>query len=282
LLILSVHHGIKQREQLEELTAQLAEANARLQELDKMKSEFVSIASHQLRSPLTAIRGYASMVLDGSCGKVSKDVKDAVGRVHEASGYMARSIEDYLNVSRIEAGNMHYEYERFDLKDAASKVVAELQPAAQERGLTLTFTSACTRECSVYADIGKVRQIIHNLVDNALKYTKEGSVIVTLEQVRNEEAAHISIKDTGVGMSSATIGGLFGKFVRTKDAQLINTSGAGLGLYIARKMMEEMGGSVTAESEGEGKGSTFHITVPLSKRGREAESMHAEQDTKTE
>jgi len=141
-----------------------------------MKSEFVSIASHQLRSPLTSIRGYASMLLEGSYGKLSKKASDAINRILDSSAYMASSIEDYLNVSRIEAGNMKYELSDFNLQVEAEQVADDKRKEAIKEGLLITFKSNLTKQGIITADIGKTRQIIHNLVNNAIKYTPQGTI----------------------------------------------------------------------------------------------------------
>lgn len=262
-LIRSVKREVKQREQIEELAQSLKKANDRLKELDKMKSEFVSIASHQLRSPLTSIRGYASMILEGSYGKLSTKANEAVERIAESAKFMALSVEDYLNVSRIEAGNMKYEMSDFNLKETASKVVDELRPAILKKGLLVMFKSDCYGSEMVHADIGKTRQVITNLIDNAMKYTPKGSITVIAHDDVKKMKMYVTIQDTGIGMSKETLEGVFEKFVRAKNANNVNTTGTGLGLFVAKKMIENMGGRVWAESQGEGKGSTFHVELPL-------------------
>jgi signal transduction histidine kinase len=263
VLIRSVRMEIRQRKQIEQLAKNLEKANQRLKVLDKMKSEFVSIASHQLRSPLTAIRGYTSMLIEGSYGKLSKKASEAVERIQDSSRFMALSVEDYLNVSRIEAGNMKYEIADFNLKEVAEKVVDELRPAALKKGLLLIFRSDCDGSCSVHADIGKVRQVIMNLVDNAMKYTPKGGITVIAHDDVKKKKMYVTIKDTGVGMSKDTIDEVFEKFVRAQNANRVNVTGTGLGLFVAKKMMDEMGGRIWGESEGEGEGSSFHIELPL-------------------
>ncbi|MFM2381270.1 MAG: hypothetical protein RLZZ76_37, partial [Candidatus Parcubacteria bacterium] len=262
-LVRSVKREIKQREQIEQLASGLEQANDQLKVLDKMKSEFVSIASHQLRSPLTAVRGYSSMILEGSFGPVPDKAKDAVERIAEASRFMASSVEDYLNVSRIQAGNMKYEYSDFNLKDLASRVADDTRQIAIKKGLLLTFKTAVTKTGIVHADIGKTRQIIDNLVNNSLKYTPKGSIEVLVRDEPKAKKIFVEIKDTGIGMSPKTIENMFGKFERASNANEVNVTGTGLGLYIARKMAREMGGDVSAHSEGEGKGSLFRIELPL-------------------
>ena len=262
-LVKSVKKEVKQREQLEELTDQLENANERLKVLDKMKSEFVSIASHQLRSPLTSIRGYASMLAEGSYGKLNEKAQEAAGKIAESSKFMAMSIEDYLNVSRIEAGNMEYEMSDFNLKDIAEKVVDEMRPTAMKKGLVMVFRSDCSGSGSIHADIGKTRQVIMNLVDNSMKYTPKGTITVVAHDDVKKKKMYITIQDTGIGMSKETQEEVFDKFVRAKNANSVNVTGTGLGLFVAKKMVTEMNGKVWAESEGEGRGSTFHIEFPL-------------------
>lgn len=263
LLIQNVKKEIRQREQIEKLATDLKKANDRLKVLDRMKTEFVSIASHQLRSPLTSIRGYASMLLEGSYGKLSKKATTAVERIADSSRYMALSVEDYLNVSRIEAGNMKYEIAEFNLRDLTERIVDEMRSAALKKGLLLVFRSDCDGSCSVKGDVGKIRQSIMNLIDNAMKYTEKGSITVIAHDDVKKKKMLVSVVDTGVGMSKETIEEVFHKFIRAKNANEINVTGTGLGLFVAKKMIEEMGGRIWAESKGVNKGSTFHIELKL-------------------
>ena len=227
-----------------------------------MKSEFVSIASHQLRSPITAIRGYVSMLVEGSYGKFPDKAQEVLARIGESSKFMATSIEDYLNVSRIEAGNMKYELSDFNLKEQAEKVSDELRQTAMKKGLVLVFRSGVSGSGMVHADIGKTRQVIMNFIDNSIKYTPKGTVTVVAHDDPKQKKMWVTISDTGVGMSTETLSEVFDKFVRAKNANQVNVTGTGLGLYVAKKMATGMGGKVWAESEGEGKGSSFHIEFP--------------------
>jgi len=266
MLIKGIRLDIAQRKKIEELAAKLEKANKRLKVLDQMKSEFVSIASHQLRSPLTSIRGYASMLLEGSFGKLTKKGEEAVARIAESSRYMALSVEDYLNVSRIESGRMKYEMSDFDLKEMTEKIVDDVRPTAIKNGLSLTFTSSnLDSDAIVHADIGKVQQIIHNLLDNSIKYTTEGSIEVVVVDDKKKKHIVVQVTDTGVGMDAETTQEVFEKFVRARNANEVNVTGTGLGLYVAKQMAEGMGGSIRATSPGEGKGSTFTLMLPMAK-----------------
>ena len=259
----SVKQEIAARERNEQLAKDLARANARLRELDRQKSEFVSIASHQLRSPLTSIRGYASMLQEGSFGKLPQKAVDVVGRIQESSTYMASSIEDFLNVSRIEQGKMKYENADVNIKDMAEKVVDDIRAIAIKKGLALMFRSQCEGSTLAYVDPGKMRQVIYNLVDNAIKYTPKGSVDVIVKDDLALKKIYVHVKDTGVGMDDDALHNVFDKFVRAKNANSINVTGSGLGLFVAKQMLEAMGGKVTVASDGEGKGSTFTVELSM-------------------
>lgn len=263
LLNRSVKKEIAQRKQLEQLTEKLERANERLKELDKLKSEFVSIASHQLRSPLTSIRGYASMLTEGSFGKLPKKAEESANRIAESARLMAMAVEDYLNVSRIESGNMKYNLSDFNLKDKVEELCDDLRPIALKKGLILLFRTDIKSRAVVHADVGKTVQIIHNLINNSIKYTQRGSISVFMRDDIKQKKIFVEISDTGVGMSQETIHVLFQKFSRAKNANTVNVSGTGLGLFVAHKMAEAMNGDITAYSEGEGKGSRFTLELPL-------------------
>ncbi|MCB9819059.1 ATP-binding protein [Candidatus Nomurabacteria bacterium] len=264
VLARSVKREVEQKQLAQQLATELAGVNVRLERLDKMKSEFVSIASHQLRSPLTSVRGYISMIIEGSYGEVNPKVKEVLTHVSDASRHMALSIEDYLNVSRIEAGNMKYEIADYDLKKLANEVVVELVPVAEKKGIKLEFKPATEEGVAVKLDIGKSRQIVQNLIDNALKYTKDtGTITVVVRKDKEKKKAYVDVIDQGIGISPEGLKTLFQKFERAKNANEINVTGTGLGLYIARTMANGMGGDITVASEGEGKGSTFTFVMPL-------------------
>jgi signal transduction histidine kinase len=268
-LIRGVRREIEARHKVEQLADNLSSANQRLTELDTLKSEFVSMASHQLRTPLTSILGYSSLVLEGSFGKVSKGVEDAIHKVFTSTKFLVGTVDDFLNISRIELGRMKYDKSVFDFSELAKTVVDDLHPMAESKGLKLAFKAdggEGNGEYSTYADLGKMKQVVSNLVDNAIKYTKEGSIEVSIERGEDEHSVLFSVSDTGIGFSSATAGRLFSKFERATNASQSSVSGTGLGLYVARMMVEAQGGKINATSEGEGKGSIFTVDMPLSQQ----------------
>jgi signal transduction histidine kinase len=246
-------------QELKVANEKLATANDRLKELDQLKSEFLSIASHQLRAPLTAIRGYASLVLQGDYGVLPENLKEPLARVAESARVMASSIDDYLNISRIEQGRLKFEMAPVALGDLARKVVDELQPVAKQRHLALNFTPPA-EEVTVSADVGKIKQVISNLVDNAIKYTEQGSVSIVVE--KHGSGARITVSDTGIGIAKEEIGALFEKFTRARGANKVNTTGTGLGLYVAKQLVEGHKGKIWIESDGLGKGTRFIVELP--------------------
>jgi signal transduction histidine kinase len=259
MLIRSVYKEIAQHERVEKLADNLASANDRLKEVDHLKSEFLSIASHQLRAPITAVRGYAANINQGEYGPVPEHLKVPLETVQESARLMASSIEDYLNISRIEQGRMKYEKSIFDIADLAKKVIAEMTPVAVKKGLTLSLDAP--EDLNINADVGKIKQVLANLVDNAIKYTEKGTVTVKVSTA--DKKARVTITDSGIGIPADEIGGLFEKFKRARGANKVNTTGTGLGLYVAKQLTEGNGGTIRVESGGAGKGSCFIVEFPL-------------------
>lgn len=258
-LIRSVRREVEQRERIEKLATELEAANDRLKELDQLKSEFVSLATHQIRGPLTAIKGYTSMILQGDLGSVPENIRGTINTIFESSNALTVVVSDFLDVSRIEQGSMKYEFTAFDFSKFVQSVGEEFAPIAERKGLRIQLQ--VEPDIMVHADVGKVRQVIGNLVDNAVKYTPQGSIAIGLK--KEGDSARLTVRDTGVGIKPETLPRLFQKFSRAEDASKANVMGTGLGLYVARKLLEAQGGRIWAESEGEGKGSIFFVELPL-------------------
>lgn len=258
-LVKSVVKEVESREKIEKLARELKKANIRLQELDELKTQFLSIASHQFRSPLTAIKGYTSNILDGTYGELSEKLKIPMDRIFTSANHLALIVDDFLNLSRIEQGRMDYEMEKVDLKEFVGSAVDEQRAVAEKKGVELNYERS--DECyDVMIDIGKFKQVVTNLIDNALKYTPKGSVDVSLEHL--DGFVRLSVADTGVGVPKDELDALFGQFKRAKNANKANVIGTGLGLYIAKEIVKAHKGNIWVESEGEGKGSTFIVELP--------------------
>ncbi len=260
-LIKSIKKEIEQRERLERLAFELENANVELKRMDKSKSEFVSIASHQLRTPLTAIKGYLSMVTDGTYGKVPPKIREKMKNVFESNERLIRLVNELLSLSRIETGKIKLEPEKLNLQDIVKQVIDDLRIVSKKNGLYLRLSKPKKKLPEMMIDEWKIRQVLINLVDNALKYTVKGGVAITIK--REENNAKIEICDTGEGMDEEELEKMFESFSRGKAGNRLSSEGSGLGLYIARKFVEMHEGKIWAESEGKGKGSCFHILLPI-------------------
>ena len=261
-LIRSVRKEVSQREKFELLSKELGVANAKLQELDQMKTDFISIASHQLRTPLTAIKGYSSMILEGTYGDTSLKIKGAVDKIFQYAQRLIYIVNDLLDVSRIEQGRFQLALEEVKIANVLKDVVEELRTNAQKKNLDLSFNvSIDDAEVKIKADPSKIRQVLTNLVDNAIKYTPSGYVKAELQRVG--ATVLISVKDSGAGISPETLSNLFQKFTRAKNVAKLHTDGSGLGLYIAKQIIDAHQGKIWAESTGEGHGSRFCVELPI-------------------
>jgi signal transduction histidine kinase len=259
-LVKSVIKEVEAREEVERLATDLAKANDRLKELDQMKSEFLSLATHQIRGPLTAIKGYASLLIEGSYGKLPHAVTEAVEKIFHSSDSLALLVEDFLNISRIEQGRMKYDFVDTDMEALVREVAGELAPNVSRAKLQFGVSTDGRGPYRAKVDIGKIRQVIANLLDNAIKYTPSGSISIGLEKT-SEGKIRIEVSDTGVGIDQVTLPTLFNKFTRAKDASKTNVSGTGLGLYVAKEMVKAHGGRIWAESAGKGHGSIFFVEL---------------------
>jgi len=261
-LVISVRNEIEQKNKIEEIAKNLEEANIHFRDLDQQKSEFVSIASHQLRTPLTAIKGYSSMILEGSFGKLLKKQREAVEKIFVSSNHLVGIVEDFLNITRIEQGRMSYQFGSVKLRGMIQSLIEEYSGRATLRNQKIDFIYDKEYQYEVTADDGKIRQVFSNLIDNAIKYTNEGGVVkIRLFKNIVKGKILVSVTDTGIGMSEKTLKLLFQKFSRAEDVQRLYSEGTGLGLYVASEMMKAHHGRIWAESEGEGKGSTFFVEL---------------------
>lgn len=283
-LIKSVRREIEQKEalsqandeinerknQLQRISDHLATANAKLKELDNAKSEFVSIVAHQLQSPPTTIKGYSTLLLDGTYGEMSSDQQDILHKIFNANEQQVAFVDDLLNVSRLESGRVSFDFENCQIQDICQEVMDNLFVKAKDKGLYLEFTKPNYPAPEVKVDKKKIREAISNLVDNAIKYTKKGGVNLSLklcsageEKCIRGSHLRIMVSDTGIGILAEEMPRLFSKFSRGKDVKRLNAGGTGLGLYVVKMIVEGNRGKVWVESDGEGKGSRFIIELPV-------------------
>lgn len=265
LLIKSVLKEVKTREEMEELAKELEEANVRLKKLDEAKSEFITIASHQLRSPITAIKGYSSMMLEGSFGRVPIRAKKMLKRVLQSTNRLMFLIDDFLNLSQIERGKMQYNFEKTDLKEMASGIVDEFKTIAvrEKKDIEISLKIAETENFIAMVDSNKIQQVFNNLIDNAIKYTEKGFVKINLYADDENGRIFFEVLDSGIGMDKETEALIFQKFTRAgENIFQVHTEGLGLGLYVSKEIIKAHNGKIYAKSDGPGKGSTFFVELP--------------------
>ncbi len=239
---------------------QLEEANKHLQRLDKAKTEFLSIASHQLRTPLSAIRGYLSLLEEGDFGEMAVQQKTVIKKMQDNVKRLVNLVNDLLSLARIEAGTgpKGLNAEEIDFRIVVDQSVDEVALKAQSKGLYLHWERPAD-EVRIKVDKEKIDQVVMNLIDNAVYYTLEGGVTITLTEEKKK--IRFVVQDTGIGISKDNIHEMFAKFYRAQDAMKVRPDGTGIGLYVAKIMVESHNGKIWVESEA-GKGSKFIVELP--------------------
>lgn len=234
--------------------------------LDRAKDEFFSIASHELRTPLTAIRGNTAMIEQYFADKLQdQELKGMITDIHESSIRLITLVNDFLDVSRLEQGKIIFKQEEFETTSLVKEVTNELKKTAQEKNLYLRLTPPASSLPLAAADRDRTKQILYNLVDNAIKFTEKGGVEIKID-LRDKSLA-VNITDTGKGIAQSQQNLLFRKFQQAGENILTRdvTRGTGLGLYISKLLTEGMGGKIWLEKSEENRGSTFVFTLPVAK-----------------
>ena len=242
----------------------LRRANEKLQELDKLKDEFVTLASHELRTPMAAIRGSLSTILEGYAGEIPQESREFLTAAYNENDRLIRLVNNLLNISRIEAGRLTLKLTQVNLDLLITEVVSNMQMATKEKYLTLVYQTSGIP--TVLADADKVREVLVNIIGNAVKYTHKGGVTVVTE--RKGDSVVTSVTDTGSGIAKEDQDLLFKKFSQVRGSYAKPTGGTGLGLYICKQIVEGLQGSIWLEST-LGTGSTFYFSLPLYTKDRE-------------
>jgi signal transduction histidine kinase len=232
-----------------------------LKEIDKMKSEFVSVASHQLRTPLTAIKLFTEMLVSGQVGDLTKDQKEYLNNVYQSTERMARLVNDLLSLSRLESGRLRIDPEPTKLEDLIDSVVNEAEPLAKLKNCSIEFDRPKKTMPKVTIDANMVRQVIHNLITNAIRYSDPEKGIVRVAVRLDSREYEIGVADNGIGIADKDKARIFEKFFRTDNAVKKETDGSGLGLYVSKMIVETTGGRIWFDSK-EGQGSKFSFTIP--------------------
>lgn len=254
------HFNDTLQSRIDSATRRLKRSNQELKKLDRAKDEFVSLASHQLRTPLTSIKGYLSMVLEGDVGKISTAQRQVLEQAYASSERMVHLIADFLSVSRLQTNKFAIELAPTDLNRVLEQMVASLQPLASERKVKLSFEGVVAKRI-IMVDTPKIQQAVMNFIDNAIYYSRvDGRIRVVLEY--DGKDAVVKVIDNGIGVPKKEQDNLFTKFYRAENARKRRPDGTGIGLYLVKRIVTAHGGSVIFESR-EGKGSTFGFRIPI-------------------
>lgn len=250
-------------QRIDAATKELRMSNAQLQRLDEAKDEFISMASHQLRTPLTSIKGYISMIIEGDVGKVTPQQKHLLGEAFMSSERMVRLIGDFLSVSRLQTGKFIIEKHEVNIAKLIQQEVDSLAYTAQSRGLTFEYKQPKNIPL-LQLDENKIQQVVMNFMDNAMYYSKSDGGAITIQLKKKAHAIEFTVKDTGIGVPKEEQAKLFSKFFRAENARRQRPDGTGVGLYLAKKVIDAHDGEVIFSSK-EGKGSVFGFSIPIKK-----------------
>jgi len=256
------HFNSTLKQKVNKATKDLTHTNTKLKALDVNKDEFISMASHQLRTPLTSIKGYISMILDGDMGKIPDDQREVLGQALDNSQRMVYIIADLLNVSRLQVGKFYIDRSKSNLGNLVKSEVTKLRQISKDKGVKIELSIPKKFPDDAF-DENKTRHVIMNFVDNAIHYTpKGGKIKVTVDE--DKKNLVFKVIDSGIGVPIADQPGMFTKFYRAKNAKKVRPDGTGIGLYLAEKVITAQGGQMIFESK-ENKGSTFGFTLPKGK-----------------
>jgi signal transduction histidine kinase len=259
LVSIAIRNG-KLMKNIEESKLRLSESNHRIQELDRLKDEFVTLASHELRTPMSAIRGSLSTILEGYTGDISKDARDFLTAAYNENERLLRLVNNLLNISRIEAGRFTFTVAPVRIPQVVNNVINTLSIAAKEKHIGLTYEGDADVP-PVAADEDKVQEVLINIIGNAINYTHQGAV--TVKTYRDDEMVVTSITDTGSGIAPQDQLRLFKKFSQIGGKDYSRpVGGTGLGLYISKIIIENLEGSIWLDST-LGSGSTFYFSLPV-------------------
>ena len=240
---------------------ELTLSNERLQEIDETKSQFVSVAAHQLRTPLSGIKWTLDTLLEKEIGGLNEEQEKLIGDAYKANDRLIELIRDLLDVARLEEGRFGFEMKKEDFLPVVKDVKKKFEQAAEQKGIAFKLELPQKDLERLLIDKEKIAIALENFVDNAIKYTPPGGEVI-IRVIQEQDKIVAEIKDTGIGIPKKEITKLFNKFFRATNAQLFQTNGTGLGMYLARNIIEHHGGTVYVESE-EHKGTTLSFSIPI-------------------
>jgi len=243
------------------MVKRLKESKDRDETISAMKSEFITVAAHQLRTPLSAVKWTMKLILDGDVGAIPDEQRIVLAKGYEANERMIALVGDLLNVARIEEGKFGYVFAKDDIVALVKKIVGEFMLKSAEREIRLVFEKPEFESLMIIMDQGRIEMALNNLIENAIKYSlPKGFVAVILK--KEGDYVIISVSDTGVGIPKEAHYGIFHKFFRAPNVVRLQTEGSGLGLFMVKNIIERHGGKISFTSE-ENKGTTFTFTLPV-------------------
>ncbi|MCK4224457.1 MAG: PAS domain S-box protein [candidate division Zixibacteria bacterium] len=263
-------------EDVEKAKEKLQKLNRKLEEVSQIKSEYLANTSHELRTPLNSIIGFLGLVLDRYCVNREEE-REFLHNAQQSAKHLLSIINDVLDLAKIEAGRMELDSGEVDLKSLFEEVDSLTQVQAQQKKLKLSFVHTNHPSPKVYADSGKLRQVIINLVGNAIKFTDKGKIVVRSKVQEEKGNVLIQVEDTGIGISPQIQEKLFEKFRQVDGSSTRRHGGTGLGLTITKNLVEMMGGMIKLGSPGEGKGTKVSFTVPIYRETEKGGSVHSEE-----
>ncbi|MBI3671448.1 PAS domain-containing sensor histidine kinase [Candidatus Azambacteria bacterium] len=231
--------------------------------IDRMKTEFISVASHQLRTPMTTIRLFVELLSSEDFGELNKDQKEHVGEIYKATKRMIALLNDLLDVSRADSGKLKINRESVDVEELVQSILEETKLITKSKHCGIHFDVPGQKLPNTYTDPHLLRQIFRNLLDNAVNYSNVDLCRISLKLGTEDGFIKVGITDSGIGISDSDKERIFTRFFRAENAVRISPDGTGLGLHVVKNIAELLGGRVWFESE-LGKGSTFYFTIPIS------------------
>jgi signal transduction histidine kinase len=233
-----------------------------LRELDKLKSSFLANMSHELRTPLNSILGFADVILEGLDGPLTDNMNNDLGLIQKNGQHLLHLINDVLDMAKIESGKMNLNIEKFNVQEVIDEVTSITSPLANEKSIALLIEPDSDRDATINADKIRLRQVMINLVNNAIKFTEKGRVTIRVQS--DDKNVLICVKDTGMGISLDHLETVFQEFTQVDSTTTRKAGGTGLGLPISLRLINMHSGRLWAESTGiNGEGATFNVSLPI-------------------
>jgi signal transduction histidine kinase len=239
---------------------------AQLRELDRLKSSFLANMSHELRTPLNSILGFSDVMLEGLDGQLTEYMDNDLRLIQKNGQHLLHLINDVLDMAKIESGRMNLNPEQFKIHDVLEEVTSITSTLASEKNLSLSIAENSDQEAGIYADNTRLRQVMINLVNNSIKFTEKGRIVLSAKVIEGSRIL-VTVEDTGIGIPPDKLEAIFQEFTQVDSSTTRKAGGTGLGLPISRRLVEMHGGRLWAESTGiPGEGSIFFVELPVEAR----------------